>query len=370
MEKVIKNVGLLTFHRAENYGAVLQAYALKGFMSKIGCSVTIIDFRCKSIEQNYQIFNPSIIWSRKNVFISLKTYFLRFLDIKNRIEKKRKFRAFLRSNFNMTKSMKTLSQEKCFDAIVVGSDQVWNLHLTRKQYASYFLDQVDDSMPRIAYAASSEISSLELIKERSASIGFYLNKFNAVSVREEFLKECLQKLVKQNINLCLDPTFLLNASDYQKLAIMPNYNNYILVYHVGDSSKCVDLAGQLAKKANMNIIEIFAGYSRHKNDGRYKSNLGVEELLGYFFNAGLIITTSFHGLAFALIFKKDFWIINKDNNERQRDLLNKLKLSERLLNNIDDMPEERGVDYKKVDTILEPLIQESKKFLKGSLHSV
>lgn len=367
MEENNQEVGLLTFHRAENYGAILQAYALKEYLSMNGMTVTLIDFRCKQIEQKYHIFNPSILWSRKNFLVSIKTYLERYLNIRDRLIKKSKFKSFLKKHFHMTESIRSLSQVKGLYAVVVGSDQVWNLHMTKKQYESYFLDEIDDGVIKIAYAASSEISSLNLIQDNACNISDLLNRFQAVSVRESFLKNYLQNFTNNDIKLCLDPSFLIDSNDYQKIAILPDISNYLLVYHVGYSDKCVELAENLAKHYGSKIIEIFTGYS-HNNNERYKKSLGIEEVIGYFINACIIITTSFHGLALSLIFKKNFWIIDKENNERQKNILQKLGLSERLVKDTDNVSYKSIVDYNEVYKILEPLRQNSKNFLRKSLH--
>lgn len=369
MEKNNIKVGLLTFHRAENYGAILQAYALKEYLSTMGMTVTLIDLRCKSIERNYHMFNPSILWSRKNIIVSVKTYLNRYLNIRDRLIKKTKFKAFLKNHFHMTASMVSLSKVKNFDAVVVGSDQVWNLHMTKTQYRSYFLDDIDDRVLKVAYAASSEASSLKLIQDHACLISDCLDRFHAVSVRESFLKNCLQKYTDNDIKLCLDPTFLLDGKDYQRIALLPGNSGYILIYHVGYSGKCVELAENLARLNGCGIVEVFSGYSRHKDDQRYKNNLGIEDVIGYFINAGLVITTSFHGLALSVIFRKNFWIIDKENNERQRNLLQKLGLSGRLVNSIDAVSYEDVIDYNEVYKVLEPLRQGSQDYLRTSLHT-
>lgn len=362
-------IGILTFHRAENFGATLQAYALQTYLEGLGHEVYIIDYRCRAIEVNYHILNPSILWSRKNVLVSIKNYLIRFRNLKERIEKKQKYHSFWKQNFRLTKPFANQVQDLGFDAYIAGSDQIWNLHLTGGFDSNYFLGFVtDNNVKRISYAASAEIDVLKLKDKYKTRISRLLSQFKAISVREEFLKNELRSFTDKEIRVCLDPTFLVGKEEYLQILKQPIEKEYILVYHMHLIPEGTQLAENIAKKTGESIIEIYGGYvTGITNNSRFKMNLSPDELLGYIVYANKIITSSFHGLALSLIFNKDVWVINKGNNLRQKHLLNLLQIEHRLLNSIDDYKDSK-IDYTQILVNLNTKISDSKYFLQTALN--
>ena len=357
-------IGILTFHRAENFGAVLQAYALQSFLLQEGYDVRIIDYRNAAIERSYHIFNPSILWSRKNLLISLQTYLLRFLHIQEKQLRKRKYEDFRRQYLRLTSPVSNIQKPLDFDCYITGSDQVWNLHLTGGLDSVYFLGfPMYAHSIKISYAASSDNDPNGLIKTHGAKLRNLLNTFHAISVRETFLKQELQPYVQFPIQVCLDPTFLLSREAYLKMAIKPVETRYILVYHMTPVRMGTGLAHSIATGSGREVLEIYGGYTSHTHS---KKGLGTLELLGYIAYADKVITTSFHGLSLSLILHKDVWVVNKGDNLRQRHLLETLGLSHRLLNTCKDYNSSE-IDYRIIDVRLSELIQSSKSFLKMSL---
>ena len=124
-------IGILTYHQADNLGAVMQAYALSKYLQKEGHEAEVIDYRCFAIECHYDIFNPRILLSRKNVFQSITEYFGRFKMLNEHIRKHRFFKAFHTKNISMSKRMSSIKKPLTYDIIITGSDQVWNFHLNK-----------------------------------------------------------------------------------------------------------------------------------------------------------------------------------------------------------------------------------------------
>lgn len=363
------NIGILTFHRAENFGATLQAYALQTYLFQLGHNVKIIDYRCPAIEMTYDILNPRILFSRKNVVASLKLYVNRFISIDDRVLKKQRFQSFWSSCYKLTPSLVGVKRDMGFDAYITGSDQVWNLHLTHGLDEMYFLSfPMKDGAKKISYAASSENDPNGLLWKNSDSVKRMLKSFDAISVREDFLKEDLARFVPNPISVCLDPTFLLKKSDYVALSKQPAIREkYVVVYHMTPSKEGTALAERIARKYSYKIIEIFGGYSCNKDKDRYKSNLGPSEILGYISNAEVVITTSFHGLALSVMLNKEFWVIDHSGNYRQRNLLTLLGLDNRLVVSQEQCPIEEQIDYYSVKNILNEAVQSSKDFLRKAL---
>lgn len=358
-------VGIVTFHRAENFGATMQAYALQTYLTHQGCDVEIIDYRSSSIERNYDVLNPRILWSRKNALISLKLYLKRFFNIRDRVEKKRRFKTFWVKNYHLSPSISKITRDLGYDLYITGSDQVWNLHLTGGVDKVYFLSfPMKQEAKKISYAASSENDPKGLLWKNKELISVYLKSFNSISVREEFLKTDLKRYVENPISVCLDPTFLLDRKCYNDIAVMPKIEEkYVLVYHMTPTSESVPLANKIASIREYRVIEIFGGYSDLKDKERYKSDLGPAEILGYIACAETIVTTSFHGLALSLIMNKDFWIINHSGNYRQRNLLAQLSLDSRMVENHKTCDIDQSIDYGVVNATMSDFVRRSKSFL-------
>lgn len=355
----MKRVGVFTFHRAENFGAVMQAYALLEKLKELGTEAYILDYRNRNIEAQYHIFNPDILWSRKNLLASLKSYFQRFRSLNTRIVKKKKYTDFRTKFLNIV----PVSSWRSFNLLITGSDQIWNLHLTGGYDRYYFLDF--ESIPRqkrISYGASSDKDHNDLLFREKSKVQKALNKLNSISVREDFLKTSLSRFIDKRIETVLDPTLLLDVYKYDKIAVRPTETSYVCVYHMTPSVEARKLAEAIASVRNLKVIELFGGYDITKSNNICKADMSPTELLGYLKYAEEIITTSFHGIAFSVKFQKNFWVIDKGDNYRQKNLLSLLGLSDRLVKNNTDA-KIRQIDYGAVDKKLQLAIAKSVSFI-------
>lgn len=358
-------IGILTFHRAENFGAVLQAYALQCYLASQGHDVEIIDYRCNAIEHQYKIFDFSIFLNY-NLIDALSLLKKCLFSLFDRLEKKIKYKKIRKHFLNITDKVIIKSEElNAFNVIITGSDQVWSIRLTNGMDPFYFLDfKLNEKVKKISYAASSEIHSYkDLVTDKN--IIKALNDYDAISVRELQLKDILQNEIKTEIELTLDPVYLIDKDQFKQLSIKPKEKDYILIYHLAYSDESVKLAELIAKNKNLDIVEIHAGYEKH-NSGKGKYNVGPQELLGYIINADYVITTSFHGIALSILFEKEFYAINKGANQRLLNLLSILGIEDRLLTNYKNLGNKR-IDYSIVNDKLIPYIISSKEFLNKNI---
>ncbi len=359
-------IGILTFHRAENFGAVLQCYALQSYLESLGHEVEIIDYRCKAIEEVYYLFNLRSLF-RLNIVSAFISYLKRILLWKDRLEKKKGYVSFRNKYLHLTKSIYKIKEDLGYDAYITGSDQVWNTSLLHGFNKIYFLDfPISKESKKISYAVSSEqqaIKDLFLYKDKLCSI---LNQFNSISVRENNFAKELSNYTSKHIEVCVDPTFLIPKEKYLQLAIKPKEQNYILVYHMAEIPEGSSIAEQLAQNTGCSIIEIHAHFKKRKNLSRHKENLGPLELLGYIAHADYIITSSFHGLAFSLILQKNFCIVSRPNNDRLLNILKLFNLGDRIVSKANNFPT-TNIDYSIVASKMNKWIIQSKEFLIKSL---
>lgn len=355
-------IGILTFHRAENFGAVLQCYALQTFLQSKGYDVEVIDYRNKTIENGYKLFTVQ----KGNFFLVLKSIVKSLFTLIARIKKKIYYKKF-RDEFIRTSKDRYFdsSFSNSYDILICGSDQVWNTRLTGGFDYCYFLD-FDTNACKLAYAASSEQRDYRVLNNCATDLKRIFKTYTGCSVREKKFADYLYDILKVRFEVVVDPTFLLDKNIYQKIAIKPKKDNYILVYNLIDTGSCVYFARQLSKTTGLTLIIINAEIKpAHKNN----IALNPRQLLGYIANAKYIFTNSFHGLSLSLILNKQVYVVKTDYSTRLEDLLNSLDLSHRILEPDFHTFRESYMDYSEINKKMNIKIKESKRFLLGSIRS-
>lgn len=218
---------------------------------------------------------------------------------------------------------------------------------------------------KISYVVSTGIP--ELPKEYEQKFKESLEKLDEISVREESLKQYAEKFVDKKIEITLDPTLLLDVSDYEKLLVENSYGQYVLIYALGPDERLTKIAKKIAKEKKVEIIEL---NDKAKKDYFCKqiSDASPEEFLSLIKNAKAVITNSFHGTIFSIIFKKEFYTITRLNrNSRMENILKIVGMEDRLINDISDLRKVKEQDYEKAYIRLNEEKQKSKDFLKNAL---
>lgn len=352
---------ILTFHRAQNYGAVLQAYALQKKIEELGYTCDILDYRCEKIENSYKLFGVKSP-SPKNVVSML-------LHLPFNIKKEKSFAKFRKQFLRISEEIYTrqniANSNKEYDVFIVGSDQVWNGDLTGVD-RTYFLDFVKERKTKIAYAASVGKEGFAL--EMKELIRDNLNSFSAVSVREEDTIELLHKITNTEIECVMDPVFL-QSQDFWNNLVSPRKikEKYIFLFelHEHDASK---YAVELANKMHMKVVYVPNGLRSQLNAEKVESPL-VNEFLSYIKYAEYVVTDSFHAAAFSIIFHKNLHVLLKTElkglNSRLTSLLNKLGLIDRIVEPGKICIKEINYDF--VEAKLEDERSKSLEFLKDGL---
>ena len=301
-------IGILTASRTDNNGTDLQAFAMQTLFQKHGNDVELINYLCTKLENSRKIFYPHDLRG----FLSIPYNFFR-----HHVHERFRKRHFRMSRIEYDKD--NLSANK-YDTILVGSDQIWNLDITGNDL-SFFLPYNNSKQKRFSYAASLGKTDIKQW-DKSFGIEKKLREFSVVSVREESGVRALSEIgIKAQADL--DPILMMTQLEWN-LLVSPQrrHKKYILVYVVDQSDKAVAFARDYAKENGLTVV--FAGNSIKPMLGvRVKRFVSVEEWIGLVRDADLIVTNSYHCLAFTFLFHKSFvWYELMNNNESNTRLLN------------------------------------------------
>lgn len=351
-------IGIMTFHRAANYGAVLQAYALQFYLTKMGNETKIMDYRCKPIENVHSPFYFLYIKGLKNRI-------RQFLRWPVKLHKKKIFNHFLKTKIALSaragkRNKETLLQEE-YDVVIAGSDQIWNPDLIKGDTA-YLLDFVPNDTVKISYAASFGVDSLD--RKNTELYTKYIGRFDKLSVREKQGIAIAASLCNKAVIHTLDPTFLLRKEEWESFMAVPEYDNYILLYMIRYSENLIKIAKRLAEEKGKQLIFI-SDSMRRKKGIRYVTSATPEEWTGLFHNAACVVTNSFHGAAFSVNFNKSIILEISDSeqngNARITSLLDSLAIEYHCQDSIIDLSGD--IDWKSVNAMLGKLREGSYQFL-------
>lgn len=202
-----------------------------------------------------------------------------------------------------------------YDTFIVGSDQIWNYNITNDW--NYYLSFVENPNVKCSYSAS--FGNISVIDNYYSIIKEYLNDFKFLSVREKSGVNIINNKFGLNCRNVVDPTFLLNESDWNLLIKNNIKEDYILLYVLHEND-CYKIADRIKKLTGLKVYVISQSI-RKKIDGKYFRNAGPIEFLTLIKNCKYIITDSFHGTAFGIIFKKNLKVVLKNENKHLNDRL-------------------------------------------------
>lgn len=356
-------VGIMTFHRAINYGAVLQSLALKETINSLGHSCEIINYQCDTLEK---VASPFYIESR-----SIKSFLIFLLQIKMRCIKNKRFDTFACKFLDKDKAIvsnNNINEATCdFDVLVTGSDQVWNYEITGLD-KNFFLDFGNENQTRISYAASFGVSSIP--DNLVPTYKQLLQKLDSISVREEQGANLVRALVNKNCTMNIDPVFLFDKERWKQYITMNKpETDYIVVYCI-NKSECYKVAEKLSHKTGLKIVGLQVSMSNRTKCKKIQTE-SPEDFLGWIYRAKYVVTDSFHGTAFSLIFNKQFIVctggMTKQRMSRQETLLKIFGLTSRIYTNGDYSVIFEPIDYEGVNRLIAISREESKVYLKKAI---
>lgn len=349
-------IGILTLPFGPNYGMNLQVYALQIVLRKMGHEVIVINRK----------------WNRGKYNSGIVASFKRFVYYKVIC---RKIHSFYKNNIHLSKpcfnscDIAQLCSEERIDFVIIGSDQVWRIENTRGANLDFFggfLNELKIDTKLLSYAASFGKGVWKGTKEETDNVSKFLKSFTAVSVREDSGVELCKTMFGIDAFKTLDPTLLLTSDDYQVDGSFTDLNQSNLVSYILDNTE--------AKSSLVMKIGSSLGFNKNivlypQNRSNYTIfNYTVEEWLNYIKNASFVVTDSFHGMVFSLIFNRQFIVIGNEKRgmERFTSLLENLGLLERLVLNINEFNMDiinKEIDYNRVNKVLEGLRKESLSYL-------
>lgn len=356
-------IGILTFHSAHNYGAMLQCFGLQEYLKSIGHDVFVIDYRPSYFESYYKKHSIRQ-WISRNPLICLKNVLTEPFLWKTRSIRHNSFEYFAHHRLNLYPYSPGMNYSE-FDAIIVGSDQIWEAPITGGEYDDVYFAK-NAKCRKISYAASSKIKVLS-----SDDVTFFRSRllsFHAIGVREKQLQSLLSDALGRSISLNIDPTLLAGDIMIKQLIHESTRENpYVLVYEVVEHTEVLLAAKNYAERIKADIVVLSAAV--HSDYLRIRDQVASpEQFVNYFKNASCVFTTSFHGTAFSILCKVPFYSFKQHNTSdlRIESLLSILGLSDRFVD-MNSTICDNCVDFKRVDYSLEKARKVSEVFLLEAL---
>lgn len=388
MEK--HKVGILTmYYNNFNFGGQLQAFALQYAIERIGFDAEQICFDFKKSKSCSLNDEKKLTLNKCKKILRFKFVIKKILKIKVKIDKRKITRV---NNFikfqnsilhsedvydigNISKSL------NIYDNFVCGSDQIWNdWGLGKDVLRVYTLDFVPSNINKFSYAASS--GSRNALIENKAVLSDGIKKLNSISVRESHLKEIVEEISGENVTVVLDPVFLLSSEEWNKVtsyAMRKTEKKYAVCYFLGTSRKNRKMAEKLAHQMGLRTV-FFPYIEKECVEDAFCGDIrdydsGPAEFVQIIKNADYIFTDSFHATVFAVIFKKDFYVFQRETrisgsqiNDRLYDFLEQVGLLDRLLKNeIRNCNRITETDYLKTENIIKKRKEISLSYLKEAL---
>ncbi len=375
-----KTVGVITLGNSINYGGVLQAAAMSYILKELNKNPIFITHQkmedvwyspirhvklCKHFHTKKGIITKIKLWGN---FCKALIANVHILERRKKIQR---FQNFISKTMQTTPYYKTENELKqyCgdFDYYITGSDQVWNSQLDNNQIdPNYFLSFVKSEKRKFSYAASSGGYKSDAYVKKIIEL---TKDFSGISVRERSLEKQMKRLGREQVETVVDPTLLLSQKDWiqmEQSCDIPEH--FILVYYLEISRQMDSLVTKAAKQYGLPVIDILPGFSKLTGNVQKKKTVGPSEFIYLFHHADYIITNSFHGTVFSLLFQKPFLTVTRIGQEsRMVDLLTEIGLSNHLADNDNISALEREIPYNKVNLIIKEKREHSLQFLRKML---
>ena len=364
-------ISLLTLQYIPNYGSVLQTYATQFLFASAGCEVEVVNY----VRPNCRRTN---ILANQLQLDKLNGGIRSYPGIKNIVSYKRKryferldrvFQSFILKYIHLSKPYDTaeslMQNPPVADVYCTGSDQMWNSIWNDGILKEHFLVYAPAGKKRIAFSTSfgrTELDKSELEITRS-----FIQKYDAISVREKSALDLLEQMGYRNGVHILDPTLIMTANDWaSQLSIIPKINyRYVLTYGLNDNQELGTFARKIAKDNGLRLINIGLSWRAYFNPGKTIQLPSVATFLSLIKHADYIVTDSFHGTAFSLNFNRQFFVFYPGRfSTRLQSILSLTHQEHRAVSDCTaDWKKIKPIDYTEVNTILARERQKARRFI-------
>lgn len=377
----MKKIGILTFHKSVNYGSVLQAFALKETLKAMGHDVEVIDYQPDNYNHMYGLFR------KPNSLYRVKYNTVNLLHAGVLTNRKKLFAEFREQHLDLSPEKYRYGDDMTeladkYDAIICGSDQIWNPK-SKDSDINYYLP-IPHTLKKISYAVSLNDGFSDEFKDPQL-YNKLISDFDRLSVREQTAKEQLEAFLGtgDKVRVVLDPSLLHEKEDYDCIcAPRREERPYIFLYTVHHNPTTQRAAQTLSKRTNMPVYYLYTDINSYKTERYFKDfcypkrNTSPTEFIGFIKNASLVVTDSFHGTAFSLVFEKPFFSIKKADDKgepirdkRIGDSLKKLGAESRYISEQEaaTVNLDAEIDYAAVSAKRRELAKESLEYLKEAI---
>lgn len=362
-------IGIVTFHKVINYGALFQAFALQEYIETIlKFSVKIIDYQPKTTNSKlgYRIIaRPKSL--KELIKNSLRLFY--YLDYRRKVKY---FISFQKKYLNLTRRYYSFEElvktPPYFDVYITGSDQTF--HPLQKATDVFFLKFIGPSSKKISYAASMGISFIP--ESEKVRVKKSLEEYTFVSVREFRTKIFLEQFLEREIHHVADPVFLLAKSRWMDFTRPRKckFNTFILCFSLVGWKNQMKLTKEIQKLMKLPIVLITDSYYPNIYADEIIRDCAPEEFLWFIANAEFVVTDSYHGTCFSILFNKNFYTVIEveGTSERIVGLLELVNLADRYIRGGEFSREIKvNIDYEATEKKLAELISVSKGYLNQSL---
>jgi len=364
-------IGILTFHHSLNCGAELQAWALQTYLQSCGYDAEIVNYGRIGWPSRWYVRLDSLRHIAGTVYGNTMTL-LRTLGIEH--YRQHLYRCFQRECMRLGRAVsKDEINRRGYTHLITGSDQVWH-PIINEGDETYFLANALDGVKRISYAPSFGMDTFDPSLEKKMAV--WLSKFDSLSVREPQGSEIVKRICGWEAQVVCDPTLLLDAASYEKQERMPRLKlpeKYIAVYTICGHPWAEQFAALLAKQKGVPVVHLLGGQlaSWYWPNGilRRVTALGPSEWLYFMRQADCVVTNSFHGTVFSLIFHRPFWVTLNDkmSDVRLTTILDGTSCEDRALAAFRPPESESVIDWKTVDREMERKAETGKAYLRQAL---
>ena len=365
-------IGILTLPLHTNYGGILQAYALQTVLERMGHEVKVIN---RNTDYKLPLWKTPLVYSKriiKNILgYKIPLFYEQKLIKEQPIIRQNTDRFIQRYIHTLNVDNYTDLKAEDFDAVVVGSDQVWNPRIPIA-HGPFFLDFAPPKSPRVSYASSFGVDHLP--EQAEPYFRKWLAPFSAISVREQKGVEIVRQLTGKEAEHVLDPTLLLTAAEWDCIAAKTQpRDHYLLLYDLLPSAKIIQFAKEVASHLNLKIYRICRDSGTKQEIGITQfPTAGPQDFLTLFKNSSYIVTNSFHGMVFSILFEKEFRVLIPEtmkNGGRISSLLQLLQLEQNAIkeSELKNLNIKHSTDYSKVNTLLRLSRKKSEDYLRRTL---